>query len=391
MPWNEPGGKDKDPWGNSGQKKNDQGPPNLDEIFKKLQSFISGFSGGNRKTAGGGRSSKNGQNGIFFGLIFFVIVAAYLYKSVYIVDEKERAIILRFGKYVETVGPGLHLYFPPIETRYLTMVTGYRVYRVNQEMLTKDENIVQVALSVQYNIADLKSYELSVANPVLSLEDATQSALRHAVGSSSMHNVLTEGRETMADEVKVRLQSYLDRYNTGLAVSRVNVESAQPPKQVQTAFDDVIRAREDEERSKNTAQAYANQIIPEARGQVQRIIEQADAYKQEVVALAEGQASRFVSIHKAYEQAPEITRERLYLETMQDVLSNSTKVLVDSKGSGNIFYLPLDKMMKNSPAAPNEAAQESSETLSSVEKNIISSKAAEQLRSQSRRTRRTGL
>ena len=291
------------------------------------------------------------------------------------VDEKERAVILRFGKYVETVGPGLHVYFPPIETRFQTMVTGYRVYRLNQEMLTEDENIVQVALSVQYNISNLKDYELNVANPTLSLEDATQSALRHVVGSSTMHEVLTEGREVMADEVKVRLQSYLDSYGTGLAVSRINVESAQPPKQVQASFDDVIRAREDEERSKNNAQAYANQIIPEARGEAQRIIEKANAYKAEVVALAQGQASRFTSILKAYDKSPGVTRERLYLTTMQDVLSKSTKVMVDDNGSGNVFYLPLDKLMKDS--SDKSGASNEKDELSASAQSILADQAIE--------------
>jgi len=389
MPWNEPGGNNKDPWGSGGQKKNDQGPPNLDEVFKKLQRLLSGlFGGGRKKTPNGGgpQRSKGGfGNKTVVLAIIVAAVAAYIYKSVYVVDEKERAVILRFGRYVETVGPGLHMYFPPIEQRFQTMVTGYRVYRLNQEMLTEDENIVKVALSVQYNISTLKDYELNVSNPVLSLEEATQSALRHVVGSSTMHEVLTEGRETLADEVKTRLQRYLDNYGTGLSVSRVNVESAQPPTQVQAAFDDVIRAREDEERSKNNAQAYANQVIPEARGQAQRIIEQARAYEAEVVALAEGQAARFASILQAYNKAPDVTRERLYLDTMQKVLSGSTKVLVDDQKSGNLFYLPLDKLMKQ-PTSKDKTID--SDSLSAATQSVMADQAIKQNNQSTRRTGR---
>lgn len=391
MPWNEPGGNNKDPWGSGGQKKNDQGPPNLDEILKKLQKLLGGVLGGGKKNSSGksgGNGNKNSGSKAMLWVVLVVAVVAYIYNAIYIVDEKERAVILRFGKYVETVGPGLHMYFPPVEKRFQTMVTGYRVYKLNQEMLTEDENIVQVALSIQYNISNLKDYELNVSNPTLSLQEATQSALRHVAGSSTMHEVLTEGRETLADEVKVRLQSYLDSYGTGLAVSRVNVESAQPPKQVQASFDDVIRAREDEERTKNNAQAYANQVIPEARGEAQRIIEKSNAYKAEVVALAQGQSSRFISILNAYDKAPNVTRERLYLSTMQEVLSKSTKVLVDDKKSGNVFYLPLDKLMKK-PA--DDKSSDTKDGLSAAAQSIIANQAMNHSKqSNSRRTGRTG-
>ncbi|MBE8215251.1 MAG: FtsH protease activity modulator HflK [Endozoicomonadaceae bacterium] len=348
MSWNTPG-NDSDPWGKtSGHRKPDhQGPPNLDEIVKKISDFLrkskSKGSKGSKGSSGSGQSS--GGFGWVFGF-FALIFSAYLYMAVFIVDEKERAVILRFGKYTETFGPGLHIHFPPIDKKYKTQVTGFRVYHVNQEMLTKDENIVQVSLSVQYNISDVKDYELKVASPIISLEEATQSALRHVVGSSSMHGVLTEGRELLAEQVKLRLQTYLDNYKTGLLVSRVNVESAQPPKSVQAAFDDVIRAREDEERYKNFAEAYSNQVIPEARGEAQKLIEKALAYKSEVVALAEGEAARFKSILTEYKESPKITRERLYLTMMQDVLGQSSKLLIDDQNAGNVFYLPLDQLMK---------------------------------------------
>ena len=362
MPWSEPGSNNKDPWGGGDRKRRDQGPPDLDELLKKLKRIVVDFLGGKKSPTGGhGGSGKWWPNaGKLLWLIVPIAVVGYLYKAVYVVDEKERAVILRFGKYLDTVGPGLHIYCPPIDQKLQRMVTEYKIYRLNQEMLTQDENIVQVALSVQYNISDLRDYELNVASPVRSLEGATQSALRHVVGSSTMHGVLTEGRETLATEVKMRLQEYLNNYGTGLAISRVNVESAQPPKQVQVAFDDVIRAREDEERLKNKAYAYSNQVLPEARGKARAIVERASAYKEEVVALAEGRASRFTSVRNVYELAPKVMRERLYLDAMRDILSSSSKVIISNKGSGNIFYLPLDKLMQSTANASSQEKNDSS-------------------------------
>ncbi|MCK5893279.1 MAG: FtsH protease activity modulator HflK [Endozoicomonadaceae bacterium] len=343
MAWNEPGGNKQDPWG-GGNRGNNQGPPDLDEALRKFQQKISGIFGGK---GGGGASHRSSGSaaGLFVGAVVIAIVV-YLFNAIYIVDEKERAVILRFGRYVETVDPGLHMYFPPVETRFRTGVTEYRTYQVSQEMLTEDENIVEVALSVQYNIANLKDYILQLSNPDGSLKEATQSAMRHVVGSSEMHSVLTEGREMLGDEVKLRLQQYLDNYGAGLYISKVNVESTHPPKQVQAAFDDVIRAREDEERSKNEAESYANQVVPEARGDAQRILEEANGYRTEVISRAEGDANRFIKLLGEYKKAPGVTRERLYLDAMQSVLSSTSKVLVDMKGGNNMMYLPLDKLME---------------------------------------------
>ena len=347
MAWNEPGGNNQDPWG-GGNKGNNQGPPDLDEAFRKFQQTLKGIFGGKGGSTGGsghrGGSGAAGTGGLWIGIVVIALLA-YVWNAVYVVDEKERAVILRFGKYTETVGPGLRMYFPPIETRYLKPVTQINTYRLSQSMLTEDENIVEVAMSVQYNISSLEDYVLKDSNPEQSLKEATQSALRHVVGSSEMHKVLTEGREVLGDEVKVRLQEYLNEYGTGLNIVKVNIESSQPPRQVLTAFDDVIRAREEEQQEKNKAEAYANQIIPEARGDAQRILEEANGYKQEVVSRAEGDASRFNQLLTEYHKAPGVTRERLYLETMQDLLGTTSKVLVDVKGGNNMMYLPLDKLM----------------------------------------------
>lgn len=354
MAWNEPGGNNQDPWG-GGKKGNDQGPPDLDEAFRKFQNTLKGIFGGSGGSSSGNNSSRTGGGaggGLFVGIAIIAIVA-YLWNAIYIVDEKERAVILRFGEYYETVDPGLNIYFPPIETKYQYPVTQINTYRLSQQMLTEDENIVEVAMSVQYNIADLKNYVLNDSNPEQSLKEAAQSALRHVVGSSEMYKVLTEGREVLGQEVKGRLQDYLNTYGSGLNIVEVNIESSQPPRQVLAAFDDVIRAREQEQQEKNNAEAYANQIIPEARGDAQRILEDAEGYKQEVISRSEGDAARFTNLLSAYVKAPEVTRERLYLDTMQDVLGASSKILVDVKGGNNMIYLPLDKLMDGKKVKSN--------------------------------------
>lgn len=267
--------------------------------------------------------------------------------------------MLRFGKYYETVGPGLNIYFPPIDRKYMENVTRERAYTKQGQMLTEDENIVEVPLTVQYKITNLQDFVLNVDQPEVSLQHATDSALRHVVGSTAMDKVLTEGREQMAVEIKERLQRFLDTYRTGITVTQVNVQSAAAPREVQEAFDDVIRAREDEQRARNQAESYANGVVPEARGQAQRIIEDANGYRDEVVSRAKGEADRFTKLVAEYRKAPEVTRQRLYLDTMQEVYSNTSKVLVSGKdGQSNLLYLPLDKMIQNSGSriAPTTSA-----------------------------------
>ncbi|MCY1351392.1 Modulator of FtsH protease HflK [compost metagenome] len=227
-------------------------------------------------------------------------------------------------------------------------------------MLTEDENIIEVPLTVQYKISNLKDFVLNVDQPELSLQQSTDSAVRHVVGSTAMDQVLTQGRELMASEVKERLQSFMDTYRTGITVTQVNLQSAAAPREVQEAFDDVIRAREDEQREKNLAESYANGVVPEARGQAQRLLEDASGYRDEVIARAEGEANRFGKLVAEYRKAPDVTRERLYLDTMQELMSNTSKVLVSGdKGQNNLLYLPLDKMIDSrasSGAAPAAAA-----------------------------------
>jgi membrane protease subunit HflK len=343
MAWNEPGGgnKPKDPWGGG-----DQGPPDLDEALKKLQEKLGGLFGGGG-SSGGGVSAPH-ISGAFLLLIAVVALAVWALFGFYQVDQQERAVVLRFGKYHDTVQPGLEWNPPLIDEIIKVNTTKVRSVSFREIMLTQDENIVEVNLSVQYIIDDTEKFVLRVRDPERSLQHATQSALRHVVGGTDMDLVLTEGRAQIAIEVQDRLQQYLDAYETGIRVSKVNVDDSQPPSQVQAAFDDVIKAREDEERVKNEAQAYANGIIPEARGQAQRQFEEAGAYKEQVIAQADGEADRFNKLLAEYRKAPVVTRQRLYLDALQSVYANSSKVMVDVEGGNNVMYLPLDKMTSGS-------------------------------------------
>ncbi|PTU76456.1 FtsH protease activity modulator HflK [Pseudomonas mangrovi] len=350
MAWNEPGGNsnNQDPWGGRRGGGDQKGPPDLDEAFRKLQDSLNGLFGGKKR--GGGDSSSGGKGGGYglFAIILGLLFAVWLYNAVYIVDAQEQAVILRFGEYHSTVGDGLNLYFPPIDRKYQENVTAERTYSTTSQMLTEDENIVEVPLTVQYKISNLKDYVLNVDQPEVSLKHATDSALRHVAGSTTMDQVITQGREQMSEEVRERLQSFLDTYGTGISVTQVNIQRATAPAEVKDAFDDVIRAREDEQREKNQAETYANGVVPEARGQAQRLLEDANGYREEVISRARGEADRFSKLVAEYRRAPEVTRERLYLETMQEVLSSTSKVLVTGKdGQSNLLYLPLDKMIEN--------------------------------------------
>ncbi len=343
MAWNEPGGGgNKDPWGNRG----DDGPPDLDEAFRKLQNSLSEMFGGGSGGGGGGASGA----GLNLNLIWFGLGAAFLIwlvMGVYQLDEQERGVVLRFGElHNPNVGPGLHWNPPLIDTVLRDNVTQVRTREHSSEMLTEDENIVKVKMSVQYVISDVSNYLLRVRSPDQSLYQATESALRHEVGSAIMDDVLTEGRESLGQRVQDRIQDYMERYNTGIQVTQVQIDETAPPDAVRAAFDDVIKAREDEVRFRNEANAYSNQIVPEARGQAQRLREEAMAYQERVIAQSRGEAERFNKLYAEYEQAPEVTRERIYIDTIESVFSNSTKVMVDIQGGNNLMYLPLDKILE---------------------------------------------
>ncbi|MCW2268448.1 MULTISPECIES: FtsH protease activity modulator HflK [Pseudomonas] len=383
MAWNEPGGNsnNQDPWGGRRGGGDKKGPPDLDEAFRKLQDSLNGMFGSGKKRGGNGGIGKGGGFGLL-GVGLAVLAAIWLYSAVYVVDEQEQAVVLRFGKYYETVGPGLNIYFPPIDRKYMENVTRERAYTKQGQMLTEDENIVEVPLTVQYKITNLQDFVLNVDQPEVSLQHATDSALRHVVGSTAMDKVLTEGREQMAVEIKERLQRFLDTYRTGITVTQVNVQSAAAPREVQEAFDDVIRAREDEQRARNQAESYANGVVPEARGQAQRIIEDANGYRDEVVSRAKGEADRFTKLVAEYRKAPEVTRQRLYLDTMQEVYSNTSKVLVSGKdGQSNLLYLPLDKMVEGSRASSTPVSS------APVSANDAANRAAAELQQQQQQLR----
>jgi membrane protease subunit HflK len=359
MSWNEPGGGNKgprDPWGGG-----DQGPPDLDEALKKLQEKLGGIFGGKGSAGGGGGSG--GVPGALIGVLAAAALLVWGLMGFYQVDEQERAVVLRFGKYFDTVQPGLQWNPPLIDEVIKVNTTKVRAASFREIMLTQDENIVEVKLSVQYVIDDPTSFVLKVRDPEISLQHASQSALRHVVGDTGMDLVLTEGRARIGSDVQQRLQSYLEVYGTGIRVSKVTVDESKPPTQVQAAFDDVIKAREDEERVKNEAQAYANAVVPEARGLAQRQIEEASAYKEQVIANAQGEADRFNKLLAEYRKAPEVTRERLYLEAVQGVYSNASKVMVDVEGGNNIMYLPLDKLAEQSRSRPTGSVNIDSATI----------------------------
>ena len=337
MAWNEPGGnKPRDPWGGG-----DQGPPDLDAALKKFQEKIQGLFGGKKPSP-----ARSAPSGALLAVVGAVVVVLYIFAGIYQVDQQERAVVLRLGKYQETVTAGLHWNWPLIDRVTKVNVTKVQSVGHHSVMLTQDENIVDISISVQYRINDPQSYLLQVKQPEGSLEQAMESALRHVVGGQLMGQIITEGREQIAVDVQQRLQQYLDVYQTGIQIAKVNIEDAHAPAQVQEAFDDVTRAKEDRERLKNEAETYANGIIPEARGRAQRQIEEATGYREQVVSRAEGEAARFDKLLAEYRKSPEVTRQRLYIDSMQSVLTNSSKVLVDVQGGNNMMYLPLDKIME---------------------------------------------
>ena len=339
MAWNEPGnGKQRDPWGGG------DGPPDLDEAFRKFrQKLGAAFGGGRGGSPSGGEAA---QAGAALGLILALVGAIWFYLGVHVIDEQERAVVLRFGRFSEILDPGLNWNPWLVDTVVPVNVTRERQYESSGMMLTQDENMVELPIKVQYNIADVKAFVLNVQNPEVSLGHAADSALRHVVGSSKLEQVLSEGRAQIADETRLKLQSYLDTYGAGIEIVAVTIQEAKPPREVKAAFDDVIKAKEDEERTKNEASAYANGVVPEARGRGQRALEEAAAYRAKVVAEAEGEAQRFQKLLTEYSKAPEVTRERLYIDAMQRWLGGSQKVMVNVEGGNNMLYLPIDRMVR---------------------------------------------
>jgi len=374
-------------WGNRGNNDGDKsdggprrpndGPPDLEELWGDLNRRLSGIfgkkGGGGRNGGGDGPRLPNidfnpkflgGGIGLIIGLVAIVWAAS----GFYIVDASQRGIVLQFGSYKESTEPGLRWRLPyPFESHELVNLSGVRTleigYRGSERnkvlkealMLTDDENIVNIQFAVQYILKDPVEYLFNNRSPDEAVMGAAESAVREIVGKSEMNFVLYEGREQIASQAAKLMQDILDRYKSGILVSKVTMQNAQPPEQVQAAFDDAVKAGQDRERQKNEGQAYANDVIPKAKGTAARLLEEANGHKQRVISTAEGDASRFKQVQVEYAKAPEVTRQRLYLETMQQVYANTSKVLIDAKGQGNLLYLPLDKLMQQ--AAGVTAAQ----------------------------------
>ena len=355
MAWNEPGGGDKDPWsGNKGGKQ--EGPPDLDEVVKSIQDKLGGIFGGGKGGRGGGSGGAAGPGVMGFGLIAVVLVLVWIASGIYIVEPAERGVVLRFGAYSDTTPPGPHWHLPyPIERVLKVDVDQISSFRHKAQMLTKDENIVDVEFTVQSRIQDAADYLFQDMDPEKTMRDATETVVRETIGKSNLDFILTEGRSAITATIKTGVQALINEYKTGLEITSVNMQPAKPPEQVKSAFDDAIKAREDKERLENKAEAYANEVVPQARGIAARQIADAKAYRDKVIAEAEGESQRFLAVLAEYEKAPEVTRERLYLETVEQVLGDSNKVIMDVKQGNSLMYLPLDKLIQRGPAGSEYA------------------------------------
>lgn len=367
MAWNEPG-DGRDPWGSG--KKNTS--PDLEAVVKRLSDRL------NRAFGGDGGDSGLGRGPLLMGLA--AIAVLWFALGWYQVDAQEQAVVLRFGKFSELTGEGLHWRPRLIDQVTKVAVTTERRYETEprNEMLTEDENIVELPLTVQYNVSDAKAYVLNVRDPELSLREATDSAVRHEVGNAKFDAVISTGRGDLSIAVAKRLQSYLDQYGTGIRVVKVNIREAKPPAAVRAAYDNVVKAREYREQVINEAQSYANGVVPEARGRAQRALAEASAYREKIAAEATGEAQRFEQLYAEYQKAPAVTRQRLYMETLEEVMASTPKVIVDVRTGGNMLYLPIDKLAQ----ADGAGSTSGDRTLSNQQLNDIANRAADVLRRQ---------
>jgi len=401
MAWNDP------QWGNNGNRNPNNGPPDLDEIWRRINQRLNGMFGS--KDTGGGGSGGGGDNltpasfpggGNLVGLLAGALVLVWLASGFYIVDTGQRGMVLRFGQYVATTEPGPRWHFPwPVESREVVNVDQVRTveigYRNNVKskvlneslMLTDDENIIDLQFAVQYILKDPVEFLFVNRSPEDSALQIAETAMREIVGKSKMDFVLYEGRAEIAARAKQLMQDIHDRHKTGISISQVTLQNIQPPEQVQAAFDDAVKAGQDRERLKNEAEAYSNDVVPRARGLASRLKEEAEGYNLSVIANAEGDASRFVQIFAEYQKAPQVTRQRIYLDTMQTVMNNTSKVLVDQKGGNSLLYLPLDKLQQivNQPSAgaSDAVAQPATTTAASP----VDTRSRDALRSRDREAR----
>jgi len=336
---------------------NNDGPPDLEELWRRFNKRIGSF--GQKGNGSGGDNNSSGRlPPIGGGIVIVIALLLWAASGIYIVDASERGVVFQFGRYLETTQPGPHWHIPwPVGSKEIVNVSEVRTievgYRNNARnkvpnealMLTDDENIVDLQFAVQYVRTNPEDYLFYNRDPDQAVKQMAESAIREIVGKSKMDFVLQEGREELAINARDLMQSVLDRYQTGITVSQVTMQNAQPPDQVQAAFDDAVKAKQDQERQKNEGQAYYNDVVPKAQGAAARLSQEAEAYRGRVIAAAEGEASRFESVLNEYSKAPKVTRERMYLDTMQSIFTNATKVFVDQKDNSNLLFLPLDKLI----------------------------------------------
>ncbi len=368
MGWNEPD-KNNDPW----RGKNQQ-PPDLEEVFKRFQTRLRNAILGNKGPAADKITPNFQGSGLFITLISVIILILWALSGIFIVDPAEQAAILRLGKYVETVGPGPHWIPRLIESKIVANVERVSDYSYSAQMLTKDENLVSVALVVQYRISDLQDYLFNVADPEESLQQATSSALRQVVGNTRLDQIITEGREAWGSDVQETLIKILEGYKTGIKIVNVSPQPARAPENVQDAFDDAIKAQEDEKRFKEQARAYEASVVPIAEGNAKRILEESHAFAEQVVLRAQGDVAEFLALLPEYIRAPGVTTERMYLDALQQVFTQSSKIIVDGK-SGNMLYLPLEKLMNPSADSVSEerlrAAQAAGSTQADKQNSLV--------------------
>lgn len=365
MAWNEPGGNPggkRNPWG--GGNKPEQGPPDLDEVFRNLRRRFGGLFGGGNGARGAGGGASGPARGFSIGTIAIVVLAIWAFTGLYQVEEAERALVMRFGKYVETTQAGLRWHLPwPIETKQIVNTQSIESFSESTRMLTADETLVDINLEVQFRRANALEYAFNVLGPEQTLREVSESAIREIVGRSRLNDVLESGRQQIVAQTKELIQRTLDAYKVGLEVTSVNLQDVRVPTEVATAQQDAIKAREDRDRFSLAAQAYANDLIPRARGEGVRYVQDAHAYQARVIADAEGETQRFLKLLGEYEQAPGVTRERLYIETVESVLESAKKVVVGTDSTGNLLYLPIDKLLEQGRRVPRATEAETTMTV----------------------------
>lgn len=387
MAWDDDNKKGNDSW----RPKGDKGPADLDAIVRDLQRRISGWFSGRK---GGGSGGNNPLNAGIIGFAFVALIGVWALTGFYTVDEAEQGVVLRFGNHVDTTQPGLRWHLPwPIEAAETVNTGATETWTYQGSMLTRDENIVIVDLIVQYRRTNPVAYLFSLREPETTLRDVTASAIREIIGKNGLDFILTDGRPEVASRTQELLQTTLDTYGTGITVYEVNMQEANFPAEVESAVQDAIKAREDRERAILEAQAYTNDILPRARGNAARQIEEAEAYRARKIANAEGEADRFVQVMGAYQNAPDVTRERLYLETLEQILADSSKVLIDQGegggGSNNLLYLPLDQLMRGRSTADSSSdSSSSSSSSSSSDPQSVSMPSGVEISSSRQRTSR---